>query len=174
MCSVTNTSCGPGHFSLYSDSLRAERSGDRIPVGARFSAPVHTGPGAHPASCTMYTGSYLGVKRPGSGLDHQALSSAEVKERVQLYLYPSSRPSWPVLRWTTPLPLLLIQIWIILSKWNLSPILMNCVFGQHVFMQIFASSWERWVWTNIGHPYVLHRPSLHLTMSKESPTFVSL
>jgi len=31
-------------------------------VGARFSAPVQTGPGAHPASCTMGTGSFPGVK----------------------------------------------------------------------------------------------------------------
>jgi len=31
-------------------------------VGARFSAPVQTGPGAHPASCTMDTGSFPGVK----------------------------------------------------------------------------------------------------------------
>jgi len=30
-------------------------------VGARFSAPVQTGPGDHPASCTMGTGSFLGV-----------------------------------------------------------------------------------------------------------------
>ena len=30
---------------------------------ARFSAPVQTGPGAHPASCTMGTGSFPGVKR---------------------------------------------------------------------------------------------------------------
>ena len=29
---------------------------------ARFSAPVQTGPGAHPAPCTMCTGSFLGVK----------------------------------------------------------------------------------------------------------------
>ena len=36
--------------------------GDRIPVGARFSAPVQTGPGAHPASCTISTGSFPGVK----------------------------------------------------------------------------------------------------------------
>jgi hypothetical protein len=35
---------------------------DRISVGARFCAPVQTGPGAHPASCTMGTGSFLGVK----------------------------------------------------------------------------------------------------------------
>jgi len=31
-------------------------------VGARFSAPVQTSPGAHPASCTMGTGSFPGVK----------------------------------------------------------------------------------------------------------------
>jgi hypothetical protein len=30
--------------------------------GARISAPVQIGPGAHPASCTMGTGSFPGVK----------------------------------------------------------------------------------------------------------------
>jgi len=30
-------------------------------VGARFSAPVQTGPEAHPTSCTMSTGSFLRV-----------------------------------------------------------------------------------------------------------------
>jgi hypothetical protein len=49
-------------LSRYSDWLRAGPSGDRIPVRARFSAPVHTGPGAHPASCTMGTGSFPGGK----------------------------------------------------------------------------------------------------------------
>jgi hypothetical protein len=39
-----------------------------------------------------------GIKRPGRGLDHRRLSSAEVKERVELYLNSSSGPSWPVLR----------------------------------------------------------------------------
>jgi hypothetical protein len=47
---------GPGN-----DWLRAGRSGDRIPVRARFFAPFQTGPGAHPASCTMGTGSFPGV-----------------------------------------------------------------------------------------------------------------
>ena len=65
----------------------AERSGDRIPVGARFSAPVQTGPGAHPAFYTMDTGAYPGVKQPGGGVDHPPPSSAEVKETVELYLY---------------------------------------------------------------------------------------
>jgi len=35
---------------------------NRIPVGARFSAPVQTGLGAQPASCTMGNGSLPGVK----------------------------------------------------------------------------------------------------------------
>jgi hypothetical protein len=48
--------------SRYSDWLRVGRSGDRIPAGARFYAPVQTGPGAHPASCTMGTGCFPGVK----------------------------------------------------------------------------------------------------------------
>ena len=66
---------GPGQLSRYSDSLRAGR--DRIPVEARFSAPVQTGPGAHPASYTMVTGYFPGVKRPGRGVDHLPPSSAE-------------------------------------------------------------------------------------------------
>ena len=45
---------------------------------ARFSALVQTGPGAHPASCTMGTGSLRGVKRPGRGADHPPHLSAEV------------------------------------------------------------------------------------------------
>ena len=40
--------------------LRAGRAEDRIPMGVRFSAPVQTGPGAHPASCTMGTVSLSG------------------------------------------------------------------------------------------------------------------
>ena len=50
-----------GQLSRFSDWLLAGRSGDRIPVGARFSARLDR-PGAHPASCTMVTGSFPGVK----------------------------------------------------------------------------------------------------------------
>ena len=52
------------------DSLRAGRSGHRIPVEARFSASVQTGSETHPACYTMGTGSFPGVKRPGRGNDH--------------------------------------------------------------------------------------------------------
>jgi hypothetical protein len=39
------------------------------PFGARFFAHVQTGPGAHTASCTMGSGSFPEVKRPGRGAD---------------------------------------------------------------------------------------------------------
>jgi len=74
---------GPRYLSLSSDSLRAGRSGDRIPMLDRFSAPVQTGPGAHPASYTMGTESLPEVTRPGGGIAHPP-SSAEVKERAEL------------------------------------------------------------------------------------------
>ena len=38
------------------------QSGDRIPAGASFSAPVRNGPGAHPASYTV--GTCRGEYRP--------------------------------------------------------------------------------------------------------------
>jgi hypothetical protein len=42
------------------DSLRARRSGDRIPAGGgggdRITPPGQTNPGAQPAPCTMGTG----------------------------------------------------------------------------------------------------------------------
>jgi hypothetical protein len=40
---------------------------------AKFSAPVQTGPGVHPFSYTVGTGSFPGVKRPGRGVDHSTL-----------------------------------------------------------------------------------------------------
>ena len=56
--------------------------------GARLSAPVQTGPGARPASYTLGTRSFPGVKRQGHGVDHTPASSAEVKERVELFILP--------------------------------------------------------------------------------------
>jgi len=73
------------------------RGSNPVGGGARFSAPLQTGLGAHPASYTMGTGSFPGVKRPGRGVVHPPTSGAEVKERVQLYLYSPSAPPWPVI-----------------------------------------------------------------------------
>jgi len=45
----------------------------------------------------MGTGSFLGLKQSGRGVDHPTPSSFEVKERVGLHLYSPSGPLWPVL-----------------------------------------------------------------------------
>ena len=48
--------------------------------GARFFAPVETSPGAHPASYTMGTRSFPGVKRQGRGVDHPPYLTPRLKE----------------------------------------------------------------------------------------------
>ena len=76
---------GPGYQCR--DSPRAGGLGDRIPMWARLSARVQTGPVANSASYTTGTGSLSGVKWSGRGGNHPPSPSAEVKERVGLYLY---------------------------------------------------------------------------------------
>ena len=62
-------------------------------MGARFSAPVRTGPGAHPASCTMGTGSFPEVKSGrGVTLTPHPLLVSFGHERVELYLYSPYEP----------------------------------------------------------------------------------
>ena len=66
--------------------------------GRDFPHPSRT---VRPAFYTIITGSLSwGVKQLGCGIDHPPPSSAEVKERVQLYLYSPSAPLWPVIGWT--------------------------------------------------------------------------
>ena len=75
------------------DWLRAGRSGNRIPVAARFSTPVQTDPGAHLASCTMGTGSFPGAKsdRSVTLTPHPLLVPWSWKS-IQLYLYSPYGP----------------------------------------------------------------------------------
>ena len=70
--------------------------------GGRFSAPVQTGPEAHPASFAFGTGSFPRARWPSSVADHLLFSSSEVKERVEVYLYSASGFSWRVLGWYFP------------------------------------------------------------------------
>jgi len=58
-------------------------------MGATFSAPVQTGPGAHPASCTMGTGSFPGSKeRPGRDADPSPLLVPRSKKSRAIPLLP--------------------------------------------------------------------------------------
>jgi hypothetical protein len=59
-----------GQRSRYSDSIRVGRSGDRIPVKARFSVPVLPLLVAHSAFCTTVTGSFSGVNMPERAANH--------------------------------------------------------------------------------------------------------
>jgi hypothetical protein len=85
----------PGCCSRYSDTLRAGRSGVRCPVVARDSC---TRPGRPCSSTSLLYNVYRGPSTGGSGLkrpgrdDHPPLTSAEVKERVQLYFLVPSVP----------------------------------------------------------------------------------
>jgi hypothetical protein len=67
-------------YPVLVDWLLAGQSGIESRWGARFFAHFQTGPEAHPASCTMGTGSCPGVKRPGRGAHHPPPSIAEVKK----------------------------------------------------------------------------------------------
>jgi len=73
---------GPGSVVGILTGYGLDGSGIESPWGARFSAPVQTGPWDHPASCTMGTGSFPGAKS-GRGvtlIPHSLLVPLVVKE----------------------------------------------------------------------------------------------
>ena len=83
------SNCGSGSVVGIVTELRTGRSGDRIPMEARFSALVQTSPGAHPASCTMGAGFFPGVKS-GRGVTltpHHFLVPWSLKSR-EIPLFP--------------------------------------------------------------------------------------
>jgi hypothetical protein len=100
---------GPGSSVGIVTGYGLDGPGDRIPVEARFYAPVRTGPGAHPASCTMGTGSFPGVNS-GRGVTltpHPLLVPLVMKEysytsTPPFGLYGLYRASVPVQGWPLP------------------------------------------------------------------------
>ena len=95
----------PGYLSRYSDSLRAGRSGDRIPVGGEIFRTRPDRPWGPPS--LIYDGYrvFPGIKAAVALFWPPTTSKAKVEGRVDLYICSSSGPSWPVLGWPLPLPL---------------------------------------------------------------------
>jgi hypothetical protein len=60
---------------------------DRIPVDSRISEPVQTGPATHLAFYTLILFYSLGINWMERGFNYPPLTKAEVKERVELYIY---------------------------------------------------------------------------------------
>ena len=55
----------PGQHSWYSNSLQAGQAEGSNYGGGEISAPIQTGPGAHPAYYTIGAWSFLGEERLG-------------------------------------------------------------------------------------------------------------
>ena len=70
VCGYTHRNAGRASSVGIATRYWLDGPGIKSRSGARFSAPVQTGPGAHPASCTMGTGSFQGVMRAGLVVDH--------------------------------------------------------------------------------------------------------
>jgi hypothetical protein len=127
---------------MCSDWLWAGWSRDWIPVGARFSAPVHADPGAHPASCTMGIGSFPGVEGGwGVTLTPHPLLVLRSRKRVELYLYSPKGPSWPMTGWNliyAPMECILLSllcvIYIFLTTCNYCQ---NYVHNQSIYIYIY-------------------------------------
>jgi len=61
------------------------RSEDPIPVGGEICTRPDRRWGPPSLLCDGYWVSFLGIRRPGRGVDHQPPTSAEVKEGVELH-----------------------------------------------------------------------------------------
>jgi len=100
---------GPGSSVDIATGYGLDGPGIESRRGARFSPPVQTGLGAHPASCTMGTGSFQGVKG-GRGVTltpHHLLVPLSRKSRAIPLLPPYGpyglyRASVPVQGWPLP------------------------------------------------------------------------
>ena len=82
------SSSGPGSEVGIATGYGMDGPGIESQWEERFSAPVQTGSGAHPAPCSMGRGSFLeGIERPGRDADPSPTYNAVVNERVELHLY---------------------------------------------------------------------------------------
>ena len=101
-CCLECTLCRAGNNFTVVTATRYGLDGLGIETWWRQHFPnTSRGPTQPPVGYRIF---FLEIGRPERGVYHSPQSSAVVKERVQLYLYlySSSEPLWPVLRWTLP------------------------------------------------------------------------
>jgi hypothetical protein len=88
----------------YSEPLRVERPGDRIPVGGAIIRTLPDRPWSPPSPlCNGYL-VFLGVGGGGNAAGPwlwppTPIYSSKVKERENIYLYSLSGPEWSILGW---------------------------------------------------------------------------
>jgi len=81
--------------------------------GRDFPHPSRPALGPTQPPTQWVPGCSWGIKWQGRGVDHLPAPNAEVKERVELYLYSPCGHSWPFLWWT------LLYLYPILTKMSL-------------------------------------------------------
>jgi hypothetical protein len=86
-----------GRDSTVGIATRYGLEGLGIESRRRRDFPHPSKPAAHPDSCTICTGSFQRMKRPGPGVNYVPPTSAEVKETVELYLHSPCGPSLHVI-----------------------------------------------------------------------------
>jgi len=88
--------CGPEWLSCIAAHYWLDCTGIESQWGVRFTAPAQTGPRVHPAY--LYNGYWVfpegKAARVWRCVGHSPPSSAEVKERIELYIYSPSEPLW--------------------------------------------------------------------------------
>ena len=77
--------------------------------GRDFPHPSRPAIGPTQPPVQWVPGLYPGVKQPGRGTDHPPPPKRRGHERIGLYIYSSSGPSWPVLRRTLPFTSIVLQ-----------------------------------------------------------------
>jgi hypothetical protein len=79
--------CHSTSYHWYSDSLRAGRSGDQIPMREKFSAVAKTGSETHPVPMQWLPGHSLGYNGRGVALTTHALLAPRLKQSVEINIY---------------------------------------------------------------------------------------
>ena len=134
----------------------------------RFSASIHTSHGGHPASCTMGTGSFLGVKSSRGIMLTPHPLLVPWPRTSKLYLYSPYRPyglyraSVPVQRCTLPLPIPLLPLWAVGPVQSVSA----CTTVHFTFTYTSTPPMDR---TACTEPLCLYNGALYLYLYLYSP-----